>query len=212
MARVMSMIMMVFILVPMLAPSVGQLIILVGSWRWLFAVLLIASLTALVWASCRLPETQPPLAAGARRRTVGEALALVLSNGVTFGYGIASGFVLGLLVAYIASSQQVFGSGYGSASCSHSPLAASPAQSRWPRSPTPVWCGALACADCRIPRWSRMSASAQHWPCSAPYSAVAALAGARRPGRLRVSLPADPRQFQCHRHAADGPGRRHGGP
>jgi MFS transporter, DHA1 family, multidrug resistance protein len=107
------MIMMVFILVPMLAPSVGQLIILVGSWRWLFAVLLIASLTALVWASCRLPETQPPLAAGARRRTVGEALALVLSNGVTFGYGIASGFVLGLLVAYIASSQQVFGSGYG---------------------------------------------------------------------------------------------------
>lgn len=113
MARVMSMVMMVFILVPMLAPSVGQLIILVGSWRWLFAVLLIASLTALVWASCRLPETQPPLAAGARRRTVGEALALVLSNGVTFGYGIASGFVLGLLVAYIASSQQVFGSGYG---------------------------------------------------------------------------------------------------
>ena len=113
MARVMSMVMMVFILVPMLAPTVGQLIILVGSWRWLFAVLLTAGLTALIWASTRLPETQPPLAAGMRRHTVGEALALVLTNPVTLGYGIASGFVLGLLVAYIASAQQVFGTGYG---------------------------------------------------------------------------------------------------
>jgi DHA1 family bicyclomycin/chloramphenicol resistance-like MFS transporter len=112
MARVMSMIMMVFILVPILAPTVGQLIILVGTWRWLFAVLLAASLTALMWASLRLPETQPPPAAGARRRTLGETLLLVLSNRVTFGYGIASGFVLGFLVAYIASAQQVFGGGY----------------------------------------------------------------------------------------------------
>jgi MFS transporter, DHA1 family, multidrug resistance protein len=111
MARVMSMIMMVFILVPMLAPSVGQLVILVGSWRWLFAVLLAASVTAFVWASYRLPETRPPLAAGTL--TLSKALALVLSNRVTLGYGIASGFVLGLLVAYIASAQQVFGTAYG---------------------------------------------------------------------------------------------------
>jgi DHA1 family bicyclomycin/chloramphenicol resistance-like MFS transporter len=113
MARVMSMVMMVFILVPILAPSVGQLIILVGTWRWLFVVLLAAGLTSLVWASSRLPETQPPLAPGARPRTLGEALALVLSNRVTLGYGIASGFVLGSLVAYIASAQQVFAAGYG---------------------------------------------------------------------------------------------------
>ena len=38
---------------------------------------------------------------------------LVLSNRVTFGYGIASGFVLGILVAYIASAQQDFATGYG---------------------------------------------------------------------------------------------------
>ena len=112
MARVLSTVMMVFILVPILAPSVGQLIIIVGTWRWLFAVLLAAGLTSLVWAASRLPETQPPLEAGARRQTCREALALVLTNRVTFGYGIASGFVLGLLVAYIASAQQVFGTGY----------------------------------------------------------------------------------------------------
>jgi DHA1 family bicyclomycin/chloramphenicol resistance-like MFS transporter len=113
MARVMSMVMMVFILVPILAPSVGQIIILAGTWRWLFAVLLAASLTSLTWAYFRLPETRPALPAGARRPTLRHALMLVLSNRITFGYGIASGFILGLLVAYIASAQQVFGSGYG---------------------------------------------------------------------------------------------------
>jgi MFS transporter, DHA1 family, multidrug resistance protein len=113
MARVISIVMLVFILVPILAPAAGQLIILVGTWRWLFAVLLAASLTALVWAWSRLPETQPPLTARTRRWTVGEAIRLVLSSRVTLGYGVASGFVLGILVAYIASSQQVFGAAYG---------------------------------------------------------------------------------------------------
>jgi DHA1 family bicyclomycin/chloramphenicol resistance-like MFS transporter len=113
MARVMSMVMMVFILVPILAPSVGQIILLVATWRWLFAVLFTASLTSLIWASLRLPETQLPLPPGALRRTLGEALWLVLSQRVTFGYGIASGFILGILVAYISSSQQVFGNAYG---------------------------------------------------------------------------------------------------
>jgi hypothetical protein len=98
--------------VPILAPSVGQLIILVGTWRWLFVVLLGSSLTSLIWSWSRLPETRP-LATRTRRRTIGEALALVLSNRVTFGYGVASSFVFGFLVAYIASSQQVFGIGYG---------------------------------------------------------------------------------------------------
>ena len=113
MARVISIVMLVFILVPILAPAVGQLIILVGTWRWLFAALLAASLTALMWAWSRLPETRPKLTARTRRWTVREAALLVLSNRVTLGYGIASGFVLGVLVAYIASAQQVFGAAYG---------------------------------------------------------------------------------------------------
>jgi DHA1 family bicyclomycin/chloramphenicol resistance-like MFS transporter len=53
MARVLSMVMMVFILVPILAPSVGQIILLVASWRWLFAVLLTAGVISLTWASLR---------------------------------------------------------------------------------------------------------------------------------------------------------------
>ena len=132
------------------------------------AVLLAASLTSLTWAWFRLPETQPPLSAGCRNRTLGEALVLVLSNRVTFGYGIASGFVLGILVAYIASAQQVFATGYGLGKLFPFASAASAARSRWPHSPTPGWFGVSACGDCRTPRWSRISALAQHWRCSAP--------------------------------------------
>ncbi len=113
MARVMSMVMMVFILVPILAPAVGQLVLLVGTWRWIFSVLLIAGALALGWAGLRLPETQQALAPGARRHTLGEAFRLVIGNRVTRGYGFVSGFIFGILVAYIASSQQVFGGAYG---------------------------------------------------------------------------------------------------
>jgi DHA1 family bicyclomycin/chloramphenicol resistance-like MFS transporter len=113
MARIMSLVMMVFILVPILAPSVGQLVLLIGNWRWIFIVLLGAGSVAVLWAAVRLPETQKPLAQGARRSSLGEALRMVLGNRTTFGYGIGQGFVFGILVAYIASAQQVFGGAYG---------------------------------------------------------------------------------------------------
>lgn len=113
MARVMSTVMMVFILVPVLAPMVGQLILLVGTWRWLLSVLLVASLTAFVWAGLRLPETRPEVGHGHPKFTLTDALRLVLRSRVTLGYGFASGFIHGVLVSHIASSQAVFGDAYG---------------------------------------------------------------------------------------------------
>lgn len=113
MARMMSTVMMVFIMVPILAPAVGQIILLLGTWRWIFAVLLVAALAAFVWSGLRLPETQPELQPDSRRPTLGEAMSLVVRNRATLGYGIAQGFVFGLLVAYIASAQPVFGGAYG---------------------------------------------------------------------------------------------------
>jgi len=113
MARVMSMVMMVFILVPVLAPLLGQFIILVGTWRWVLSVLLIASVTGFVWAGLRLPETRPEVGHGRQKFTLGDALRLVLRSRVTLGYGFASGFIHGVLVSHIASSQAVFGEVYG---------------------------------------------------------------------------------------------------
>ena len=168
MARVMSMIMMVFILVPMLAPSVGQLIILVGTWRWLFAVLLAASLTAFIWASYRLPETRPTLAAGA---LAGPSPRPSRSSSRTVSHS-ATASPPALCWACLSPTSRARSRSLalpmGLASCSHLPLPVSLAQSRWPRSPTHAWSGALACGDCHIRRWSRISASAPHWRCSAP--------------------------------------------
>ena len=60
MARVMSLVFMTFMLVPVLAPNIGQAILLVASWRAIFIVLAAYALTMLIWSSFRLPETLHP--------------------------------------------------------------------------------------------------------------------------------------------------------
>jgi len=108
MARVMSFAMMVFIIVPVLAPSIGQALLHAGDWRWIFYGLLMAGLVAALWASVRLPETSEA-ALGTR-----PAMPLMVSfksailNPQTVAYGAAQGFMFGCLLAYIASSQQIF--------------------------------------------------------------------------------------------------------
>ncbi|RZM04958.1 MAG: MFS transporter, partial [Sphingomonas sp.] len=67
MARVMSIAFMVFMVVPVLAPSVGQVVLLFGDWRTIFWV--IAGTAAMLWGwiALRLPETLTPEAASASR-------------------------------------------------------------------------------------------------------------------------------------------------
>src|SRR5881397_2173436 len=57
MARVMSLVFMTFMLVPVLAPNIGQLILLLGSWRMIFGVIALYALIMLSWSWKRLPET-----------------------------------------------------------------------------------------------------------------------------------------------------------
>ena len=58
MAEVMSFVMVVFIIVPVLAPSIGGAFLLVGSWHLIFAFLAATSIAALAWLGIRLPETR----------------------------------------------------------------------------------------------------------------------------------------------------------
>src|SRR4029078_13383629 len=60
MARVMSLVFMTFMLVPVLAPNIGQAILLVASWRAIFLVLAEYALAMLAWSWWRLPETLHP--------------------------------------------------------------------------------------------------------------------------------------------------------
>ncbi|PMZ81019.1 MFS transporter, partial [Pseudomonas sp. FW306-2-11AD] len=57
MAQVTSLAFMVFMAVPIVAPSIGQAILLLGSWRLIFEMIAAAALLCLVWFVLRMPET-----------------------------------------------------------------------------------------------------------------------------------------------------------
>ncbi len=114
MSRVMSFITMIFIVVPMLGPGVGEGILLFSGWRSIFALLLMVALGAAVWVTLRLPETRNaedrlPLSASA----IWHAIKLVTLTRQTIGYVIAMGFIFGLLISYVMSSEQIFVEVYG---------------------------------------------------------------------------------------------------
>jgi DHA1 family bicyclomycin/chloramphenicol resistance-like MFS transporter len=108
MARVMSLVFMVFMLVPVLAPNIGQAILLVASWRTIFLVLAGYALAMLVWSWLRLPETlHPEYRRSLRWREMKTAIVETLSEPQSRGYTIAVTIIFSSLVAYIASIQQI---------------------------------------------------------------------------------------------------------
>lgn len=114
MASVMSLAMMIFISVPVLAPSIGQAILLFAEWRGIFVVLTAYGLLALLWCATRLPETLPP--AGRKPLTVlsvFDAFRQTVTNRQTIGYALAAGGVQSVLFAYVFCSQQIFTEIYG---------------------------------------------------------------------------------------------------
>lgn len=113
MARLMSFAMAVFILVPTVAPVLGQGIQWLGGWRAIFAAFFIIAAFTFAWFSLRQPETLPP----ARRRplsprAVGGAALEALRIRAALGYTVATGCVFAPFVAYLSSSQQIFQEAY----------------------------------------------------------------------------------------------------
>jgi DHA1 family bicyclomycin/chloramphenicol resistance-like MFS transporter len=113
MARVMSFAMMVFIVIPVLAPSIGQALIQLGNWHWTFYALLAMAVLIALWAGLRLPETARPALGLERAMSLRESLKAVIFDRQTMAYGAAGGFMFGCLLAYVASAQQVFVEVYG---------------------------------------------------------------------------------------------------
>ncbi len=113
MARLMSFAMAVFILVPTVAPALGQGILWLGGWRAIFTTFFAMAVIAFAWFALRQPETLP----AARRRPVspraiGGAVLEVLRIRATLGYTLATGCAFAPFVAYLSSAQQVFQEAY----------------------------------------------------------------------------------------------------
>lgn len=109
MARLMSLVMMVFMVVPILAPSVGQLILFVAPWRWILGVLFAAGFGLALWAAIRLTETlRPEMRRSLAIRTVAGGYLETLRTRSTVVPMVAMGLVMGALMSFITSAQQVF--------------------------------------------------------------------------------------------------------
>jgi len=108
MARVMSLVFMTFMLVPVLAPNIGQLILLFASWRAIFVVIAVYALIMLVWSSLRLPETlHPEFRRPLNWRGTFGAIAETMREPLSRGYTLATTISFAGLVAYISSIQQI---------------------------------------------------------------------------------------------------------
>ena len=114
MARIMSFIMVVFILVPMVAPLVGHTVMLWFSWKHIFTLFLIVALLAGIWFFSRQPETLP-----SDKRIPFSWKALIESSKYIFthrevmGYSLAMGAIFGAFLAYLSASQTIFQTFYG---------------------------------------------------------------------------------------------------
>jgi len=116
MAKVMSLVFMTFMLVPVLAPNIGQAILLVASWRAIFLVLAGYALAMLAWSWWRLPETlHPEYRRSLEWREMASAIVQTIRDPLSRGYTLALAVTFSALVAYISSIQQivfdVFGEG-----------------------------------------------------------------------------------------------------
>ena len=113
MARIMSFAMAIFILVPAIAPLLGQTILLLGDWRLIFATFLTLAVIVFVWFFFRQPET---LAVENRLsvapRAVIHSVGVVLRTRQALGYALASGLIFAPFVAYLSTAQQIFQEAY----------------------------------------------------------------------------------------------------
>lgn len=109
MASTMSLVMMVFMAMPILAPNIGQIILLFGSWRAIIWGTAAFGLLIMIWAMMRLPETlnpddRRPLTV---RRILG-AIRIVVTTRSAFCYTLASSLMFGVLMGYINQAEQIF--------------------------------------------------------------------------------------------------------
>lgn len=114
MAEIMSLVFMVFMIIPVVAPAIGQLVMLFAEWHWIFICMAAIALVIGLWAALRLPETLP----AERRRpidfaSVGRAFAAVLTNRLSLFYTLASTILFSALFGFINSAQQVYVGIYG---------------------------------------------------------------------------------------------------
>ena len=114
MASTMSLVMMVFMAVPIFAPLIGQGIILVAPWGWIFGLMTFLAAVMAVWSVFRLQETlDPDNRRDLSAQAVVQGFSLVLSNRISVSYTLATTFYFGSLFGFLSMAQPIFVDIYG---------------------------------------------------------------------------------------------------
>lgn len=109
MAEVMSLTFMVFMVIPIVAPGIGQVILLSGPWQYIFLFMGGLATVISLWAFFRLPETlHPEYRRPLRLSVIAEGFRLVFTNRSALFYGLAGMFLFGAMFGFISTSQQIF--------------------------------------------------------------------------------------------------------
>ncbi len=109
MARIMSFIMAVFIIGPVIAPTLGQIVLLAFNWQMIFVCLALIAVITMLWFGLRQIETLPP-----SKRTTLSSKRIVSSifetctNREALGYTVAAGLIFSVFIAYLSTAQQIF--------------------------------------------------------------------------------------------------------
>ena len=114
MARMQSTVSMVFMIVPMIAPSVGQAVLLLASWRWIFGVMALMGTALSLWIFLRLPETlrrdyRQPISLS----NIGRSMIEVTTTRKALGYVFGMALIQSAMFGYINSCQQLVGEHFG---------------------------------------------------------------------------------------------------
>jgi DHA1 family bicyclomycin/chloramphenicol resistance-like MFS transporter len=109
MARVTSLTFIVFLMVPVVAPAIGQAVLAVAPWRTIFLLFAGFAATVMVWVARRLPETlHPEFRLTLTPRQIAQALGLVLGDRTSICYTLTMGIMFGSILAYVGMVQQIF--------------------------------------------------------------------------------------------------------
>lgn len=109
MAKIVSLVMMIFVIVPAVAPGLGQIILYQFNWRYIFYLLFLLGLINYLWFMRRMPESLPKQnRLPPSKQRLKAAILETLSHKNTMLYTVASGLIFGAFIGYLISSSQIF--------------------------------------------------------------------------------------------------------
>lgn len=114
MAKVLSIVVMFFILIPVVAPALGQFLLHFSNWKAIFNVNLIVGAIVLIWFWRRQPETlsvknKKPFSL----KRYATSAKDFFTHKAAVAFTLASGFITGSFMVYLSTSQQIFQDQYG---------------------------------------------------------------------------------------------------